>query len=114
MKGTTWCKFNQNGNPCITWNILIQDKTVRVIQEPISEMLITKDEFMDAYNSFMETLDGRDMTSYIDFFWKRSPIDEGILEFVDQDSRLDIYDLLLDMDLVPDMDKVHSGDWKFQ
>lgn len=107
------CKFGINSNCHITWPMIMNDNSILSIQEPISEMSVNKTEFQDAYNDFVKTLDGRDMTSYVDFFWRRSPVNSGLLEFIDKDARLDIYDYLRDMDLIPDMNKVHSGDWKF-
>ncbi len=106
--------IHNDGCCCVTWKLLIQDITIRSIQEPISEMLIEKREFTEAYGKFLITLDGRDMTSYVDFFWRRSPVDCSCLEFVDRDARMDIYEYLRDEDLIPDMKRVHSGDWKFQ
>ena len=97
----------------ITWVRVLNDKSIKSIQEPICEMYIEKRDFDKAYHQFMITLDGRDLTSYVDFFWRRSPIDSTCLEFVDTDARLDIYDYLRDENLIPDMAKVHSGDWKF-
>jgi len=97
----------------VTWQILLEDDRIKSIQEPICEMMIDKNDFHEAYGTFMITLDGRDMTSYVDFFWRKSPIDSSCLEFVDKDARLDIYDYLKEENLIPDMAKVHSGDWKF-
>lgn len=97
----------------VTWTVILKDKSIKSIQEPICEMFIDKKDFNSAYKEFMNTLDGRDATSYVDFFWRRSPADTSCLEFVDKDARLDIYDFFREEDLIPDMDKVHSGDWKF-
>ena len=105
--------INENGSCQVTWELAMRDSSIKSIQEPISEMLICKREFNDAYSKFMITLDGRDMTSYVDFFWRRSAIDNSCLEFIDKDTRLDIYEYFRDDNLVPDMAKVHSGDWKF-
>lgn len=112
---TVKCVFQDstNGNCTITWDLVIQDKTIKSIQEPICEMMIDIKDFHLAYQEFMLTLDGRDMTSYVDFFWRRSCVDYSCLEFVDQDARMDIYEFLRECNLIPDMDKVHSGDWKF-
>lgn len=110
------CKFKSfcdDGHCCVTWESAMQDRSIRSIQEPICEMVIPKEDLDAAYSKFLITLDGRDMTSYVDFFWRRSPVDSGSLEFVDRDARMDIYEYLKDDDLVPDMAKVHSGDWKF-
>ena len=110
------CVFNdilKNSSCQVTWPMLMEDPSIKSIQEPISEMMISKIDFDKAYDKFLQTLDGRDMTSYVDFFWRRSPIDNSCLEFVDKDARLDIYEYLREEDLIPDMSKVHSGDWKF-
>lgn len=102
------------GDKCkITWEMLISDSTIRSIQEPVCEMMIEKEDFSHAYSPFLITLDGSDMTSFVDFFWRRSPVDHSCLEFLDADARMDIYEYLRDENLIPDMDKVHSGDWKF-
>lgn len=107
------CKF-QTEHCRITWKLVMQDVTIKSIQEPICEMLIEKEDFDNAYQKFLISLDGRDMTSYVDFFWRRSPVDGSCLEFVDADARMDIYDYLREENLIPKMDDVHSGDWKYK
>ena len=107
------CKF-QTEYCKVTWVLVMQDVTIKSIQEPICEMLIEKDDFDNAYHAFLISLDGRDMTSYVDFFWRRSPVDGSCLEFVDADARMDIYDYLREENLIPEMDDVHSGDWKYK
>lgn len=106
--------INRDGHCQVTWEMLMRDLTIKSIQEPISELYIEKEDFEEAYGEFMQTLDGRDISSYVDFFWRRSPIDRSCLEFVDRDARLDIYEYLREEKLVPDMKKVHSGEWKFK
>jgi hypothetical protein len=111
------CQFyniNECGYCKVTWDLAMKDSSIKSIQEPISEMMVGKSEFDEAYNQFMVTLDGRDITSFVDFFWRRSAVDTSCLEFIDRDTRMDIYDFFRDEKLVPDMEKVHSGDWKFQ
>lgn len=100
--------------PNTVWSVLLKDNTIRSIQEPICEMFIDIDDFDGAYHEFLITLDGRDLTSFVDFFWRRSPVDSTCLEFIDADARMDIYDYLRDANLIPEMDQVHSGDWKFR
>ena len=84
----------------VTWKLAMKDISIISIQEPISEMLIEKVEFNDAYGQFLITLDGRDLTSYVDFFWRRSPVDCSCLEFIDKDTRMDIYEFLRDDDAI--------------
>lgn len=107
------CIFNEN--ECkITWNMVMTDKSIKSVYEPVCEMCVPKKDFDQAYSTFLITLDGSDMTSFVDFFWQRSPTDNSCLEFIDNDSRLDIYDYFREHNLVPDMNKVHDGSWKFQ
>lgn len=97
-----------------TWQLVVEDPTIRSIQEPICEQYVDIQDFHEAYRGFLITLDGRDCMSFVDFFWQRSPTNSTCLEFVDGDARMDMYDLLRDEGLVPEMDQVHSGDWKFK
>lgn len=92
----------------------MSDPTIQTIQEPVCEQYVSKDDFDVGYRAFLVTLDGRDCASFVDFFWQRSPVNSSCLEFVDRDARMDIYDFLRDEGLIPDMKRVHSGDWKFE
>ncbi len=65
----------------ITWVRILNDKSIKSIQEPICEMYIEKKDFDIAYHQFLITLDGRDLTSYVDFFWRRSPVDTAFADF---------------------------------
>lgn len=47
----------------LTWTAVMADASIINVQEPISEMFVTKEEFDDAYSPFMITLDGRDCTT---------------------------------------------------
>lgn len=95
----------------VTWSIVLQDKTIRTLPDPISSGLLDKHIYHDSYQPFLETLDGRDLSSYVDFFFQRSPVDHSQLEFVDKDARLDFFDLLKDEGLIPDFDLIATGDW---
>ena len=45
---------------------------------------------------------------------RSSYVDCSCLKFIDKDTRMDIYEFFRDEELVPDMAKVHSSDWKFK
>lgn len=95
----------------VTWTIALQDNTIRTFQDPVSLSCIDKTVYHHSYKEFLETLDGRDMTSFVDFFFQKSPTDRTHLEFVDEDARLDFFDFLRDHNLIPDFDKISTGDW---
>ena len=52
------------------------------------------------------------MTSFVDFFFRRSPVDTTQLEFVDNDARLDFFDFLCDEGLIPNFEMLSTGDWR--
>ncbi len=111
------CRFQDitaDGCCSVTWDMVMSDRSIKSIQEPIAEMFISKHDFYMAYRDFLDTLDARDMSSFVDFFWRRSPLDKTCLEFIDKDSRLDIYEFLIEMELIPEMSSVHDGSWKFK
>lgn len=94
----------------IIWRTLsaIQDDT---FQCPITKGQVDFSDFMAIYGPFLETLDGRDCSSYVDFFFCRSPINRMHWEFVDEDARMDFIDLCRDMDLIPEMKDILDGSW---
>lgn len=91
----------------VTWSCALQDNSIKTIQDPVSFACIDK----QAYKDFLETLDGRDMMSFVDFFFQKSPVDCTQLEFVDEDARLDFFDFLRDYELIPEFNNLATGDW---
>ena len=60
-------------------------------------MLVDTSLFSKTYGRALETLDGTDDASYVDFFFMPSPLQPGAWHFVDEDARLDFYDLACEM-----------------
>lgn len=78
---------------------------------PVTGGSLPIETYEEMFGGFLRTLDGRDMTSFVDFFFQRSPVNECRWEFKDEDAKLDFIDLCKEMALLPDLDLVHSGDW---
>lgn len=95
----------------ITWSTALQDNSIKTIQDPVSFACVDKQAYHESYQDFLETLDGRDMISFVDFFFQKSPVNSTQLEFVDEDARLDFFDFLRDYDLIPEFDNLATGDW---
>lgn len=95
----------------ITWTTVLADKTIKTIQDPVSFSCIDKEVYHDSYKQFLLTLDGQDLTSFVDFYFQKSPVDKTHLEFVDEDARLDFFDFLHDHGLIPGFEVLANGDW---
>lgn len=80
-------------------------------QCPISGGLVDIESYFSLYGPFLETLDGRDMTSFIDFFFKRSPVNTMFWEFVDDDAQNDFIDFCAELNLMPAIKNIQFGDW---
>lgn len=83
---------------------------VELFQDPIYETLVEKEVFILNYESLLRTLDGSDMSAYVDFFFVPSPLASHVLLFVDEDARMDFRDMARDMGLVPEMKEVMEGE----
>jgi hypothetical protein len=99
MSNLTWLKFSQNGL-----------SRIELISDPITDGLLSKECFLSVYQPLMETLDGSDMSSYIDFFFEISRFNNTILLFIDEEARLDFQDLALDLNLIPELIEIMQGE----
>jgi hypothetical protein len=94
----------------LEWRKVSQDDDY-CFQCPISGAIVHITTYSDLYGPFLETLDGRDLSSYIDFFYRKSPVNQLLWEFVDEDARLDFIDLCQEIGLMPDIQRIQFGDW---
>ena len=85
-------------------------KKIDQIRDPVYESYIPVREFLQIYEPLLYTLDGRDLSSYIDFFFRPSPVNKGILEFCDEDARLDFRDFAEEMGLIAKLEEIMEGE----
>lgn len=83
-----------------------------LFEDPMYSLYIEYDAFVDTYAPLLETLDGSDMTSYLDFFMEPSPLNHSTAVFKDEDARLDFRDLAIEMKLLPEVREVMEGEDK--
>ena len=93
----------------ITWQTFDVNQ-VEVFRDPTWECYIPRDEFIQIYGKLLETLDGGDMSSYVDFFFRPSPVNKTMYEFVDEDCRLDFREMAEEMKLIPSFKEVMEGE----
>jgi len=93
----------------ITWNNFDHSK-IELFRDPTWESYIPCEEFIQIYGRLLKTFDGSDMSSYVDFFFRPSPINKTIYEFIDEDARLDFRDMAEEMNLIPSMNEIMEGE----
>lgn len=98
----------------LTW---IQFKTnslsnIDIFEDPVYSTYIGREIFIDMYGKVLETLDGSDMSSYIDFYFELSPINNTIYLFKDEDAKLDFRDFAIELGLIPEIKEIMEGESK--
>lgn len=101
-----------NGSYNMTWKCFEHNKleSISLISDPITGGFISKECFIGIYGSLLETLDGSDLSSYVDFFFEISPCNSCSLVFVDEDAQADFLDFAIDMKLIPEMFDIMRGE----
>lgn len=95
----------------LTWTAFqLIKNSVHLIQDPICSSYIETDSFINLYGELLTTLDGSDMSSYLDFFFEKSPINTSIYMFIDEDAKEDFRDLAEEMNLIPKFKEVCEGE----
>lgn len=96
MYSITWSKFDVN--------------SVSLIDDPITSGQMAIESFIEIYEPLLITLDGRDMSSFIDFFFERSACNKSVLSFVDENAKMDFRDEAIHMNLIPPIGDVMVGE----
>lgn len=84
--------------------------SVTTVDDPVSSGSMAIESFIEIYGPLLVTLDGRDMSSFVDFFFERSPCNRSVLVFVDENARDDFREMAIDMELIPDMKDIMVGE----
>ncbi len=84
--------------------------SVTSVEDPISSGTMAIESFIQIYEPLLITLDGYDMSSYVDFFFERSPCNRCILMFVDENAKLDFRDAAIEMELIPPIIEIMVGE----
>ena len=96
MYSLTWSKFDVN--------------SVGLVDDPITSGQMAIESFIEIYEPLLITLDGRDMSSFLDFFFERSACNKNILVFVDENAKMDFRDEAIHMNLIPPIGDVMVGE----
>lgn len=95
-----------------TFTDLRRSNDIDAIQDPVYETPIPTEEFIETYQQVLVLFDGSDMCSHINFFFQRDPTNHTLLEFVDEDARLDFLDEAQGLDILPPLQEIYTGESK--
>lgn len=58
----------------LLWADAAKDDSIVTMEHPLTEMTLSKDQFYSTFGPVLDLLDGTDMSSYVDFFFERNPV----------------------------------------
>lgn len=98
----------------ITWLEFVQNllSQIDMFEDPVYSTYVDKEIFIEMYSKALETLDGSDMSSFVDFYFQSSPINNSIYIFRDENSKLDFMDIAIDCGLLPELEDIMAGETK--
>lgn len=94
----------------LTWENAQNDSSIQTFEHPLTEMVMSKEQFKESFEPVLNQLDGSYMSSYIDFFFEESPVEQGHLKFRDDDAKQDFLDLAKEKECIPSIKEVQEGE----
>ena len=93
-----------------TWSDLLATTDIDAFEDPVYNSTIPWSTYLDTYGQVLRSLDGSDMTSHVNFFFRRCPLNKGILRFTDEDTKRDFYDEAKLAGIIPPLHEIHEGE----
>lgn len=98
-------------DPHITWrDVLARPQDFSTFEDPINGGMVDLQQFYGAYRAVLDDLDGRDLMSYVDFFFSRNPMVAGHWSFTDEDAQEDFYAMCLEMGCSRTREEIQEGE----
>jgi regulator of protease activity HflC (stomatin/prohibitin superfamily) len=95
----------------VTWEEFCRKAhSVVLVEDPVTSGYLALESFVETYEPLLKTFDGRDMSSFVDFYLHTSPVNKGVLLFVDDDAKMDFLDEAVEMKLIPPMADIQAGE----
>lgn len=93
------------------WSIAIQSTKFLQFEDPITGTLLDKIKYNEIYGKVCELLMGDDNYDFcVETFFASNPINNGSWHFVDEDARLDLYDIAVEEGILPPLKEIHEGE----
>ena len=93
-----------------TWNNVINDDSIELMEHPVYNTLIPKEEFYLEFGKILDQLDGGTMTDFVDFFFQRDILNKSNLKFTSDNEKMDFYDWAVEEGCLPEIKEIHQGE----
>ncbi len=93
-----------------TWLNLLDSSDIDAFEDPVYGTIVPRCTYLEIYGSILQTLDGSDMTSHVNFFFRRCPLNFSILRFTDDDTKHDFYEEAKLAGILPPLHEIHQGE----
>ena len=94
----------------IVWKQVEQDSNIELLEHPIFNTFINKNEYYDEFGKLLEQLDGQTMTDYVSFFFKKNVVVSNCLVFCGENEKLDFYDWAVELGCIPELKELKEGE----
>ena len=94
----------------IVWKQVEQDKNIELLEHPIFNTFINKQEYYEEFGKILDQLDGQTMTDYVSFFFKKNVVVSNCLVFYGENERMDFYDWAVELGCIPELTELKEGE----
>ena len=94
----------------IVWKQVEQDKNIELLEHPIFNTFINKQEYYEEFGKILDQLDGQTMTDYVSFFFKKNVVVSNCLVFYGENERMDFYDWAVELGCIPELKELKEGE----
>jgi hypothetical protein len=96
----------------LTWNKVLKDNTIDLIEHPLNGCLIPKEQFSIEFEQLLIEFDGTTASDYFDFYFSRCPMNKISYKFRDDDTKEDFIDACIELNIIPSMKEILQGEMK--
>jgi hypothetical protein len=100
---------NKNRWRQVTWIQVLNDVTITALEHPFLNTTMSKEIMGDEFGAVLTQLDGATLSDFVDFFYRRDPVDPSILRFIGETERADIFDWAVEEGCAPPLGRIHDG-----
>lgn len=94
----------------MSWSNVIVNRLYESFEDPVTNQIMSKKDFDEIYGLACIELFDNDTEIKVTLFFEENPMIQGEWRFVDEDARLDIYELAVEMKLIVSHKEICEGE----
>lgn len=100
-------------DPTVTWaHVEAHPRQFDSFEDPVTNSYVDTQQFRDAYGEALDSLDGSDLMSYVDYYFTETPMIQGTWVFKDDDVRQEFYELCVESGCMLSLKEIQEGETK--